>query len=184
MTDQGGAPVRDPRVATGGTSGAAGATQGTSGGTQGTADATQGTAGGTPVAAAGEARRVAAGQARRVAAGEAVTWVRICPLDRLLPGRGAAARVGDDQVALFRVSAAGGGDTVFALGNRDPFSGAQVLARGIVGDAAGVPKVASPLYKQAFDLRTGACLDDPAVSVPSYPVRVGDDGWVAVGVSP
>ena len=162
MTGQGGAPVRDARVATVGTGGAAVGTQVAAGGSQ--------------VAAAGEARRVAAG--------EAVTWVRICPLDRLLPGRGVAARLGDDQVALFRVPAAGGGDTVFALGNRDPFSGAQVLARGIVGDAAGVPKVASPLYKQAFDLRTGACLDDPAVSVPSYPVRVGDDGWVAVGVSP
>lgn len=124
------------------------------------------------------------GEGPEAPAGEAVAWVRVCRLDRLLPGRGMAARVGAEQVALFRVRGPAGGDTVFAVGNRDPFSGAQVLARGIVGDAAGVPKVASPLYKQAFDLRTGVCLDDPAVSVPAYPVVVADDGWVAVGVSP
>ena len=45
-----------------------------------------------------------------------------------------------------------------------------------------MPKVASPVYKQGFDLRTGVCLDDPEVSVPSYPVRVCDEGWVAVAV--
>jgi nitrite reductase (NADH) small subunit len=28
------------------------------------------------------------------------------------------------------------------------------------------------MYKQPFDLRTGECLDDPAVSVPTFPVRV------------
>jgi nitrite reductase (NADH) small subunit len=47
-----------------------------------------------------------------------------------------------------------------------------VLSRGIVGDKNGVPKVASPVFKQNFDLRTGQCLDDPAVSVKSYPVRL------------
>ena len=111
-----------------------------------------------------------------------VDWTRVCRLDHLTPGRGAVARVRGDQVAVFRVRTADDADEVFALGNLDPFSGAQVLSRGIVGDAGGVPKVASPVYKQGFDLRTGACLDDPAVTVPSYPVTVSDDGWVSVGV--
>ncbi len=101
----------------------------------------------------------------------AAAWVRVCPLDRLTPGRGAVALVGGAQVALFRLS---GSEDVFALANRDPFSGAHVLARGIVGDRGGVPKVASPVYKQSFCLRTGICLDDPEVAVPSYPVRVED----------
>lgn len=114
-------------------------------------------------------------------------WVRVCRLDQLVPGRGAVALVRDHQVALFRIPAGvddGGAvaDVVYALGNRDPFSGAHVLSRGIVGDAAGVPKIASPIYKQAFDLRTGRCLDNPSVDVPTYPVRV-TDGWVTVGVA-
>ena len=55
----------------------------------------------------------------------------------------------------------------------DPFSGASVLSRGIVGDREGRPTVASPdTHKQIFELATGMCLDDPGVSVPTYPARV------------
>ena len=36
-----------------------------------------------------------------------------------------------------------------------------MISRGIVGDRGGVPKIASPIFKQSFDLRTGQCLDDP-----------------------
>jgi nitrite reductase (NADH) small subunit len=107
---------------------------------------------------------------------------RVCRLEELTPDRGAVALVRGVQVAVFRVRASDGSDAVYALGNLDPFSRAQVLSRGIVGDAGGVPKVASPVYKQAFDLRTGACLDDPDVSVPSYPATVDGDGWVWVEV--
>ena len=38
--------------------------------------------------------------------------------------------------------------------------------------ARGRPKIASPIYKQNFDLETGACLDDATVKLPVYPVRV------------
>ena len=109
-------------------------------------------------------------------------WTRICRVDDLTPGRGAAARVAGRQVAIFRLAGDGDSATVFALSNRCPFSGAHVLSRGILGDAAGVPKVASPVYKQGFDLRTGVCLDDPDVSVPAYAVQVCDEGWVSVAV--
>jgi nitrite reductase (NADH) small subunit len=69
------------------------------------------------------------------------------------------------------------------MSNYDPCSRASVLARGIVGDRGGTPFVASPMHKQAFDLRTGQCLDDAAVRVPTYDVRV-DDGLVLVGPLP
>jgi nitrite reductase (NADH) small subunit len=90
------------------------------------------------------------------------------------------ALLGSKQVAVFRV---GTGEELFALSNFDPFSKAFVLSRGILGDRGGVPKVASPVYKQSFDLRTGACLDDPEVSVRAYPVRARD-GRVEVFVGP
>lgn len=106
-----------------------------------------------------------------------VTWTIVCPFDRLQSERGVAALLGEVQVALVRTR----DDTVYAIGNIDPFSGAAVLSRGIVGDRGGVPTIASPVYKQAFDLRTGACLDDPGVSVPTYPVRV-TAGAVEVGL--
>lgn len=98
----------------------------------------------------------------------APTWVDVCPFDDLVPDRGVCALVGGQQVAVFRVAP---DDQLFAIANRDPFSGANVLSRGIVGSKEGTPKVASPMYKQCFDLRTGACLDDPGVSVPTFAVR-------------
>jgi nitrite reductase (NADH) small subunit len=104
-------------------------------------------------------------------------WETVCDVGRLLPERGVAALVGDRQVAIFLTH----DGSVHAVGNVDPISGAAVLSRGIVGDRGGVPTVASPVYKQAFDLVTGRCLDDPAASVPVYPVRV-TDGRVQIGL--
>jgi len=91
----------------------------------------------------------------------------VCALEDILPGTGVCALVAGRQVAIFRTTTA-----LYALSNFDPFSKAFVLSRGIVGDRGGIPKIASPIYKQSFDLRTGACLDDPRVSVASYEVRV------------
>ena len=92
-----------------------------------------------------------------------MTWTAVCARDDLQPERGAAALIGGEQVALFRAF----DGTLYAIGNRDPFTGAFVLSRGIVGTRGDIPTIASPLHKQVFDLRTGACLDDQAVFVPS-----------------
>lgn len=97
------------------------------------------------------------------------TWIDVCALDDIVPDTGVCALVGARQVALVRV-----GDAVYAVDNFDPFSKAYVLSRGIVGDRGGVPKIASPIYKQTFDLVTGVCLDDPSVSIAVYTVRVRD----------
>lgn len=103
-------------------------------------------------------------------------WTDVCALDDLLPDRGAAALVGGEQVALFRL----GDGPVLAIANRDPLGGANVLSRGLVGSRGDRPVVFSPLYKQAFDLVTGECLDEPGVAVATYPVRVAG-GRVLVG---
>jgi nitrite reductase (NADH) small subunit len=96
-----------------------------------------------------------------------VTWAGVCDYDDLQPERGVAALLGAEQVALFRTFDGG----LYAIGNQDPFTGAFVLSRGIVGTRGDIPTVASPLHKQVFDLRTGACLDDDRRHVPVFPVR-------------
>src|SRR4051812_7850783 len=93
--------------------------------------------------------------------------VKVCRLDDILPDTGVCALVGTEQVAVFRIR-----EQVYAIGNRDPFSGANVLSRGIVGDLKGELVVASPLYKQHFSLLTGRCLEDESVSVPVYRASV------------
>lgn len=105
-----------------------------------------------------------------------MTWHRIVQLSALTPERGVAALVADAPVAIFRLDE---GKDVVALHNVDPFSGASVLSRGIIGSKGDVVTVASPVYKQRFDVRTGACVDDPDVAIPTYDVRVVD-GWVEV----
>lgn len=96
-------------------------------------------------------------------------WMSVCALDDIVPNTGVCCLVRGVQVAVFRV---GAGEVVYAIGNTDPFSGANVLSRGIVGDRGGRPKVASPIYKQSFCLQSGVCLDDENVSVPTFEVRV------------
>ena len=98
-------------------------------------------------------------------------WVTVCRLDDIVPNTGVCALLGKRQVAVVRV---GAGSDVYALSNFDPFSKAFVMSRGIVGDRAGVPKIASPIYKQSFDLRTGVCLDDATVTLPTFAVRITD----------
>jgi len=99
---------------------------------------------------------------------EANEWRDVCSVDDVLPGSGVAALVNGHQIAIIRTR-----DGRFAaLSNFDPFSNAFVIARGIVGDRAGVPKIASPIYKQNFSLETGECLDDPSVRLPVFPLRV------------
>lgn len=98
-------------------------------------------------------------------------WINICALDDLIPDRGAAALVCGQQVALFRLS---GDDVIYAIAHRDPYSGANVMARGLIGTRGGVPTVASPMHKQIFDLRTGESMDDPAVRLDTWQTRIVD----------
>ena len=101
--------------------------------------------------------------------------VRVCALDDIVPNAGVAALVDGEQVAVFRLD----DNSVHAVGNLDPFSGANVLSRGIVGDLKGELVVASPVYKQHFLLRTGRCLEDETVRIPVYRARV-EGGFVFV----
>lgn len=95
-------------------------------------------------------------------------WFPLCDRSLLAPGRGVAALLPDGrQVAVF-VDRSG---RAYAIDNRDPFTGAYVLSRGLLGSADGRPFVASPLLKQRFDLATGACLDDDEVTVGTFELR-------------
>lgn len=94
--------------------------------------------------------------------------IAVCRLGDIVPNTGVCALVNGRQVAVFRLD----DDSVYAIDNYDPFSRANVLSRGIVGDLKGEVVVASPVYKQHFSLKSGQCLEDPGVRVPVYAVRL------------
>lgn len=102
-------------------------------------------------------------------------WTKVCALDDIVPNSGVCALAGSRQVAVFRLD----DGSLYALSNHDPFSKANVLSRGIVGDIKGEAVVASPVYKQHFSLKSGQCLEDESVKIETYTVRV-DNGTVFV----
>jgi nitrite reductase (NADH) small subunit len=109
---------------------------------------------------------------------ETQVWTSACAYERLMACRGVGVLLpGGAQAALFRLD----DGTLRAIGNIDPFSGAAVMSRGIVGDRGGRATVQSPIKKQAFSLDDGTCLDDTTVSVPVYDTRITPDGYVEIG---
>ena len=109
------------------------------------------------------------------AAEENKRWQEICNIDEIPEQAGIGAHLGRKPIALFRF-----GKTVYALDDREPGSRANVLSRGILGDAAGEPVVISPLYKQRIRLRDGCQVENGEPVVRAWPVKI-ENGKVWVG---
>ena len=107
-------------------------------------------------------------------------WIDVCHLDDITPNTGVGALIAGQSVALFRV---GSEKRIYALSNKDPFSQANVMARGIIGDLQGERVIASPIYKQHFSLATGRCLEDKDQKLLVYPTKI-ENGRVWVGAVP
>lgn len=101
---------------------------------------------------------------------ETSTWTAVCTVEDILPNTGVCALVGGRHIAVFRV----GRDRFYAIDNVDPKSGASVLSRGLIGSLGQRTVVASPLYKNHFDLENGECLEIPEASVKAYAAQVLD----------
>ncbi|TEW50692.1 nitrite reductase small subunit NirD [Psychromonas algicola] len=84
------------------------------------------------------------------------TWTDICSINDLTPNAGICALFNEQQVAIFLCKQT---NNVYAVANHDPFGQANVLSRGLMGSTEETVYVASPLYKQRFNLVTGECLD-------------------------
>ena len=103
-------------------------------------------------------------------------WEKICALVDLPHNAGVAALLNQDtalekQIALFR---RGDSNDVYAISNFDPFSQANVLARGILCSISGELAIASPVLKQHFSLSTGQCFEDEAVSAQTYSTKISE----------
>lgn len=111
----------------------------------------------------------------------ALAWIEVCTMRELPAERSVAALVLGEQLALIRTH----DDAVYAVQQRDPYSGAMVLSRGLVGTRGERAILVSPMYKQVFALDTGECLDalgKEPISLRTWPVRLAD-GRVSVGLT-
>lgn len=109
-------------------------------------------------------------------------WRALCKRADLVANSGVVAWLEGRQVALFYLPATENGEQIFAIENRDPRSGANVIGRGIVGQLQGDLVVASPLYKQHFRLDDGSCVEFPEQALRVWPVRLMGD-VVEVGLA-
>ncbi len=107
-------------------------------------------------------------------------WIDVCSVNDLQPNSGVCALLEGEQVAIFWMPESD--EEVYAVGNYDPFGNANVLSRGLIGDIGEQPVVASPLYKQHYNLQTGVCLEDETVKIPAYAIRI-ENGSVQVDLS-
>jgi nitrite reductase (NADH) small subunit len=117
---------------------------------------------------------VEAGVGREVSMPTPTHWVAVCKRSDLIPGRGVAALIDGSQYAVFLTEQ----EDLFAIDNRDPFCDANVMARGIIGDRNGEPKVASPMLKQTFSLQTGICFEDPNITIATHQIRCTPTGTI------
>lgn len=118
----------------------------------------------------------------RAQAPRSAKWRALCSRQDLVANSGVVAWVDGNQVALFHLPETEEGEKVYAVDNRDPKSGANVIGRGIVGSLKGDLVVASPLYKQHFRLEDGECLEYPEQQLKVWPVRLNGEA-VEIGLA-
>lgn len=99
-------------------------------------------------------------------------WTTICKQGELSANAGICALFNKQQIAIFFCQRS---DSIYAVANFDPIGQANVMSRGMMGSIQGKTYVASPLYKQHFDLLTGECLESPEHILKTYDVRVAND---------
>ncbi|WP_434563584.1 nitrite reductase small subunit NirD [Pseudomonas sp. Z5-35] len=104
---------------------------------------------------------------------EPLQWRALCSREDLVPNSGVVAWHDGRQVALLYLPDEE--KPLYAIDNRDPKSGANVIGRGLLGSIKGELVIASPMYKQHFRLEDGHCLEYPEQRLRVWPVRLNGD---------
>ena len=103
---------------------------------------------------------------------DGLSWVAVGSVADFPRDGGATIKYGKSQIAVFNFASRG---EWYASQNMCPHKKAFVLSRGIVGDAAGEPKVACPLHKKTFSLESGESLQGEEYRIRTFPVKVDGD---------
>jgi nitrite reductase (NADH) small subunit len=98
-------------------------------------------------------------------------WITVCSDTDLVTNSGVCALLNEQQIALFKLKV-NSDEQIFAVSNWDPIGKANVLYRGLLGSVKDAKVIISPLYKQRYCLESGQCLDDDAIQLIVYPVRI------------
>ncbi|MEN7548451.1 nitrite reductase small subunit NirD [Rapidithrix thailandica] len=106
------------------------------------------------------------------------SWYKVARVEDFPANGGACIKVKDQQIAVFHFSR---NNEWYASQHLCPHRQQMGLARGMIGDIQGEPKVACPFHKQTFSLKSGTCLSSDEYQIQVYPVKV-EKGFVYVGL--
>ena len=110
---------------------------------------------------------------------DVTSWHKAAAVADFPVNGGACVKIEDKQIAVFNFNSK---TEWYACQNLCPHKLQMVLARGMIGDKNGIPKVACPFHKKTFSLESGENLDGEDYSVTTYPVKV-EEGFVYVGLT-
>lgn len=100
-------------------------------------------------------------------------WIKACAAKDILPNSGGCVKIQGKHIAVFNYD---DGRQWYAVDNICPHKKQSVLSRGLVGDANGEPKVACPLHKNTFSLKTGKHLSgNEDYQLATYPIKIEDE---------
>jgi NAD(P)H-dependent nitrite reductase small subunit len=108
------------------------------------------------------------------------SWVQVGAAADFPQDGGAAILHGRSQIAVFNFTSRG---EWYASQNFSPKHRTFAMSRGIIGDKAGVPKVADPVAKTNFALTTGECLSGEDMHLLTFRARA-EGGMVFVELPP
>jgi len=108
---------------------------------------------------------------------EVNTWFKAGNLNLFPDNGGVCIKYKDKQIAVFNFTRK---NKWYACQNLCPHKMEMMLSRGMIGDEAGISKVACPLHKRTFSLENGENLNGSESAIAVYPVKI-EDGFVYVG---
>jgi len=113
---------------------------------------------------------------------QGTSWVHVGRVGDFPRDGGRAIKHDGREFAVFRFDSRG---EWYASQNICPHHREAILARGILGDQKGLPKVACPMHKKTFSLTTGQCLSGESLKLEVFPVKVqGDEVYVELPSPP
>lgn len=99
-------------------------------------------------------------------------WFKAAPVSKFPKNGGACVKYKDKQIAVFNFTRKG---EWYACQNLCPHKMEMVLSRGMIGEEGEQPKVACPLHKNTFSLKTGENLNGSLDAIATYPIKIIDN---------
>ena len=110
---------------------------------------------------------------------EVTVWFKAAPVSKFPKNGGACIKYKDKQNAVFNFTRKG---EWYACQNLCPHKMEMVLSRGMIGEDGEHPKVACPLHKNTFSLKTGENLNGALDAIATYPIKI-ENNFVYLGFS-